>query len=229
MSNKLQSGCSLGPEQTLSIKAKREFKAQMSQKDVVMIVFFTCLCLLSQIEQLQSQMVSLESEIMRLREDNRVLQEANRAMAVERGDLQARVQLLHQHKEAEEAQAREEQDRLLAQLQSSEREAKEAIKSAVQARHRLLKLRQELGVLRAERDFHRSAANLKAKPATLANNKIRSKTPWADASSRTRMQNRMDSPAKDDWEDMSADRYFPHLSLSLSLSRFPSLKLSLFF
>ncbi|XDV15040.1 hypothetical protein PO909_015188, partial [Leuciscus waleckii] len=170
------------------------------------------------IEQLQSQMVTLESEIVCLREDNRALQEANRAMAVERGDLQARVQLLHQHKEAEEAQAREEQDRLLAQLQSSEREAKEAIKSAVQARHRLLKLRQELGVVRAERDFHRSAANLKAKPATLANNKIRSKTPWADASSRTRMrstQNRMDSPAKDDWEDMSADSDSEQFSDSL--------------
>lgn len=168
----------------------------------------------------------------RLREDNRALQEANGALEGERADLLARVQLLHQRKEAEEAQAREERDRLLARLQSSEREAKEAMKSAVQARRRLLKLRQDLGVLRAERDFHRSASKHKAKAATLVNNKIRSKTPWADASSRTRMrptQNRMDSPAKDDWEDMSADRYFPHLSLSLSLSRFASLKLSLFF
>ncbi|XP_067297707.1 centlein [Pseudorasbora parva] len=170
------------------------------------------------IEQLQSQMVSLESEIVRLREDNRALQEMNRALAGERGDLQARVQLLHQRMEAEEAQARGERDRLLSQLQSSEREAKEAVKSAVQARHRLLKLRQELGVLRAERDFHRSAAKHKAKAATLANNKIRSKTPWADASSRTRMrstQNRMDSPAKDDWEDMSADSDSEQFSDSL--------------
>ncbi|XP_039550508.1 centlein isoform X1 [Pimephales promelas] len=170
------------------------------------------------IEQLQSQMVSLESEIMRLREDNQALQEANRAVAGERGDLQARVQLLNQRKEAEEAQAREERARLLAQLQSSEREAKEAMKSAAQARHRLLKLRQELGVLRAERDFHRSAANLKAKAATLANNKTRSKMPWADASSRTRMrstQSRMDSPAKDDWEDMSADSDSEQFSDSL--------------
>ncbi|XP_067260656.1 centlein isoform X1 [Chanodichthys erythropterus] len=170
------------------------------------------------IEQLQSQMVSLESEIVRLREENRALQEANRALAGERGDLQARVQLLHQCKEAEDAQAREERDRLLAQLQSSEREAKDAMKSAVQARHRLLKLRQDLGVLRAERDFHRSAAKRKAKAGTLANNKIRSKPPWADASSRTRMrstQNRMDSPAKDDWEDMSADSDSEQFSESL--------------
>lgn len=170
------------------------------------------------IEQLQSQMVSLESEIVRLREDNRALQEVNRALAGERGDLQARVQLLHQRKEAEEAQAREERDRLLSQLQSSEIEAKEAMKSAVQARHRLLKLRQELGVLQAERDFHRTAAKRKAKAATVANNKIRSKTPWADASSRTRMrstQNRMDSPAKDDWEDMSADSDSEQFSDSL--------------
>ncbi|XP_048053141.1 centlein isoform X2 [Megalobrama amblycephala] len=170
------------------------------------------------IEQLQSQMVSLESEIVRLREENRALQEANRALAGEQGDLQARVQLLHQCKEAEDAQASEERDRLLAQLQSSEREAKEAMKSAVQARHRLLKLRQDLGVLRAERDFHRSAAKRKAKAGTLANNKIRSKPPWANASSRTRMrstQNRMDSPAKDDWEDMSADSDSEQFSDSL--------------
>lgn len=191
-----------------------------------------CLCVLPQIEQLQSQMVSLESEIMRLREDNRALQQANGVLAGVRGDLQARVQLLQERKEAAEAQAGEERDRLLAQMQSFERQAKEAMRAAAQARHRLLKLRQELGVLRAERDFHRSAAKRRSKAATLANNKSRSKTPWVDASSRTRMRstlNRMDSPAKDDWEDMSADRYFPHLSPSLSLSRFPSLTLSLFF
>lgn len=192
----------------------------------------TCLCVLPQIEQLQSQMVSLESEIVRLRENNWALQEANGALAGEGGDLQARVQLLQERKEAEEAQAREERDRLLAQMQSFERQAKEAMKAAVQARRRLLKLRQDLGVLRAEKDFHQSAAKRRAKAATLVNNKIRSKAPWVDASNRTRMcsmQNRMDSPTKDDWEDMSADRYFPHLSLSLSLSRFPSLTLSLFF
>uniref|UniRef100_A0A9J8CJJ2 Centlein n=1 Tax=Cyprinus carpio carpio TaxID=630221 RepID=A0A9J8CJJ2_CYPCA len=170
------------------------------------------------IEQLQSQMVSLESEIVRLREKNRALQEANGALAGEQGDLQARVQLLQKSKEAEETQAREERDRLLAQMQSFERQAKEAMKAAAQARRRLLKLRQELGVLRAERDFHRSAAKRRAKAATLANNKIRSKAPWVDASSRTRMRSalyRMDSPAKDDWEDMSADSDSEEFSDSL--------------
>ncbi|RXN36269.1 centlein isoform X1 [Labeo rohita] len=170
------------------------------------------------IEQLQSQMVSLESEIMRLREDNRALQQANGVLAGVRGDLQARVQLLQERKEAAEAQAGEERDRLLAQMQSFERQAKEAMRAAAQARHRLLKLRQELGVLRAERDFHRSAAKRRSKAATLANNKSRSKTPWVDASSRTRMRstlNRMDSPAKDDWEDMSADSDSEEFSDSL--------------
>ncbi|XP_016404430.1 centlein [Sinocyclocheilus rhinocerous] len=170
------------------------------------------------IEQLQSQMVSLESEIVRLRENNRALQEANGALAGERSVLQARVQLLQESKEAEEAQAREEQDRLLAQMQSFERQAKVAMKAAAQARRRLLKIRQELGVLRAERDFHRSAAKCRAKATTLANNKIRSKAPWVDTSSRTRMRstlNRMDSPAKDDWEDMSTDSDSEEFSDSL--------------
>ncbi|XP_016350527.1 centlein isoform X2 [Sinocyclocheilus anshuiensis] len=170
------------------------------------------------IEQLQSQMVSLESEIVQLRENNRALQEANGALAGERSVLQARVQLLQESNEAEEAQAREKRDRLLAQMQNFERQAKEAMKAAAQARRRLLKIRQELGVLRAERDFHRSAAKCRAKAATLANNKIRSKAPWVDASSRTRMcstLNRMDSPAKDDWEDMSADSDSEEFSDSL--------------
>ncbi|XP_016140834.1 centlein isoform X2 [Sinocyclocheilus grahami] len=170
------------------------------------------------IEQLQSQMVSLESEIVRLRENNRALQEANGALAGERSVLQARVQLLQESKEVEEAQARKEGNQLLAQMQSFERQAKEAMKAAAQARRRLLKIRQELGVLRAERDFHRSAAKCRAKAATLANNKIRSRAPWVDASSRTRMRstlNRMDSPAKDDWEDMSADSDSEEFSDSL--------------
>ncbi|XP_052401576.1 centlein isoform X2 [Carassius gibelio] len=170
------------------------------------------------IEQLQSQMVSLESEIVRLRENNRALQEANGTLAGDRDDLQARVQFLQKTKEAEEAQSREERDRLLAQMQSFERQAKEAMKVATQARRRLLKLRQELGVLRAERDFHRSAAKRKSKSTSLASNKIRSKAPWVDASSKTRIRStlyRMDSPAKDDWEDMSADSDSEEFSDSL--------------
>lgn len=153
------------------------------------------------IEQLQSQMVSLESEILRLREDNR-------ALAGERGDLQARVQMLQQSKEAEEARAKDERNRLISQMQSFEREAKEAAKAAAQARRRLLKLRQELGVLRAERDFHRSSAR----------RKVNNKAPRVDASSRTHVlstENRMDSPAKDDWEDMSADSESEDFSDSL--------------
>ncbi|XP_026060192.1 centlein isoform X2 [Carassius auratus] len=170
------------------------------------------------IEQLQSQMVSLESEIVRLRENNRALQEANGTLAGDRDDLQARVQFLQKTKEAEEAQSREERDRLLAQMQSFEKQAKEAMKVATQTRRRLLKLRQELGVLRAERDFHRSAAKRKSKSTSLASNKIRSKAPWVDASSKTRIRStlyRMDSPAKDDWEDMSADSDSEEFSDSL--------------
>nr|XP_055061265.1 centlein isoform X1 [Misgurnus anguillicaudatus] len=173
------------------------------------------------IKRLQSQMVSLESEIVQLREDNKALQEMNRGLAGERDDLQAKVQLLQQHvvaqKEAGDAQARGERDRLV-QLQSFKRDAENAVKTANQARCRLLKLRQELGVLRAERDFHRSSALQKAKALTLTNNRFRSRTAWLNASSRTHTQpkhNRMDSPAKDDWEDMSADSEYEEFSDSL--------------
>lgn len=190
-----------------------------------------CVCLHQQIEQLQTQMVSLESEIVRLRDDNQALQEMNRGLARERVDLQGEIQLFQQRavsQEAEGAHARAERDRLLAQLQNFKREAGSAIKAANQARSRLLKLRQELGVLRAERDFHRSSALRKAKAFALTNNRFRSRTASSGTHAHSK-QNRMDSPAKDDWEDMSADRYFPHLSPSLSPFRSPSLILSLFF
>ncbi|XP_051993235.1 centlein [Xyrauchen texanus] len=174
------------------------------------------------IEELQSQMVSLESEIVRLREENQVLREGNAALAGERDDLQARVQLHQQRavarKEAEEAQARAEQNRLLDQLHGFKTEAEKAVKSAAQARRRLLKLRQELGVLRAERDFHRSAAKRKVKAVTLANSRMGSRTGWVKASNGTRAQSkwkRMDSPTKDDWEDMSADSENEEFSDSL--------------
>ncbi|TRY64701.1 hypothetical protein DNTS_026563, partial [Danionella cerebrum] len=144
------------------------------------------------IEQLQTQMVSLKNTVVQLRDEKQTLREANRVLAREREHLLERLQLLQQSKEAQEAQASEQSDRLRAELQSSERKAKDALQAAVQARRKLLKLRQELGVLRAERDFQ-----------CKVNNKIRSRTPRADASSRA---GRMDSPAKDDWEDMSADR-----------------------
>lgn len=190
-----------------------------------------CVCLHQQIEQLQTQMVSLESEIVRLRDDNQVLREMNSGLAVERGDMQAEIQLLQQRavvRAAEDTQTRAERNRLLTQLQNFKREAESAIKAANQARRRLLKLRQELGVLRAERDFHRSSALSKAKAFALTNNRFRSRKA-SNCTGAHSTQNRMDSPSKDDWEDMSADRYFPHLSASLSPFRSPSLMLSLFF
>ncbi|KAI7790542.1 putative centlein [Triplophysa rosa] len=169
------------------------------------------------IEQLQTQMVSLESEIVRLRDDNQALQEMNRGLAGERGDMQAEIQLLQQRavvRAAEDTQARAERDRLLAQLQNFKREAESAIKVANQARSRLLKLRQELGVLRAERDFHRSSALSKAKAFALTNNRFRSRKASSGTGAHSK-QNRMDSPSKDDWEDMSADSENEEFSDSL--------------
>ncbi|KAA0722286.1 Centlein Centrosomal protein [Triplophysa tibetana] len=169
------------------------------------------------IEQLQTQMVSLESEIVRLRDDNQMLREMNSGLAGQRGNMQAEIQLLQNRavvRAAEDSQARAERNRLLTQLQNFKREAESAIKVANQARRRLLKLRQELGVLRAERDFHRSSALSKAKAFALSNNRFRSRKASSCTGAHSK-QNRMDSPSKDDWEDMSADSENEEFSDSL--------------
>ncbi|XP_030644161.1 centlein [Chanos chanos] len=176
------------------------------------------------IAQLEQKMVSLEKETTQLRLENQEIQENNEALAEERDRLRADLQRLRAQgaarEEALQAQVQVERERhqgetqaLQAQLRASRKQTEEARREAAQAGQRLLSLRQEMGVLRAQRDFHKAAAKRRAKGPVSANSKVRRMATWSRAPLPQQkrqvyphmQQGRTESPAIDDWEDMSVD------------------------
>ena len=170
-------------------------------------------------------MMSLEEQTERLRGEKEQLLEANEDLAHNCCRLQASMD--HQRKQEAvreeatraEALAKEEQHcgeimALKAQLASSQKEI-------TNLHHQLLKLRQELGILRAARDFYRNRAARPTRAAGIANNissKVKFKTIRHRGLLRQRShrtvnlneaiswQGRFPSPTKDEWEDMSIER-----------------------
>ncbi|XP_045068778.1 centlein-like [Coregonus clupeaformis] len=189
---------------------------------------------LKKIEQLERRTVSMEQETERLREDNQDLQEANSALTQDNEHLQASLAHLRTQgaarDEAAHAQALAQGERHRAEALALEIQLEGARKEAGRTRQQLLRLRQELGILRAARDFNRSQRGPKANMLTglaaaatagggisggaLANNKVKFKTGRGPA--RLHRHRAVGpnqaigggggrSPARDDWEDMSAD------------------------
>ncbi|XP_051801934.1 centlein [Acanthochromis polyacanthus] len=176
------------------------------------------------IEQLEQRMVSLEDQTERLREEKEQLLEANKDLAHNCHRLQASVDHLRTQEavceEAARAQAlaqgvqhRSEITALEAQLDASQKEA-------TKLHQQMLKLRQDLGIVRAARDFYRNRAAAPARAGGIANNissKVKLKTTRHRGLLRQRShqtvspnqaiswQGRSTSPAKDEWEDMSVD------------------------
>lgn len=169
--------------------------------------------------------MSLEEETERLREEKEQLLEANEDLAHNCSRLQASLDHLRTQEVVREEGA---QAHVLAQVEQhrSEIMALEARLSASQKEatklHRqLLKLRQELGILRAARDFYRNRATGPARAGGIASNitsKVKFKTtrlrgplrqrshPTVSPNQAISWQGRSPSPTKDEWEDMSVDR-----------------------
>ncbi|XP_041839801.1 centlein isoform X2 [Melanotaenia boesemani] len=176
------------------------------------------------IEHLEWRMMSLEEQKERLREEKEQLLGANEELAHKYHRLQASMDHLRMQESVREEAARvqaltqEEQHggvimALEAQLATSQKEI-------TKLHHQLLKLRQELGIVRAARDFYRNRAAGPTRPAGTANNisnKVKFKTSrhqslLRQASQRIvspnqaiSWQGRSPSPTKDEWEDMSLD------------------------
>ncbi|KAM4749732.1 centlein isoform 2-T2 [Anableps anableps] len=175
-------------------------------------------------KQLEQRMVSLEEQKKTWEEERELLFQANQDLVYNCRKLQASIDYLGKQEcdREEEARARalaqDEQHRgeiaaLEARLATSQREI-------TKRNHQLLKLRQELGIMRAARDFYRNRAAAPARAAGTANNisgKVKLKTAWHRGLPRQRShrtvssnqaiswQGRSPSPTKDEWEDMSAD------------------------
>ncbi|XP_019717985.1 centlein isoform X1 [Hippocampus comes] len=178
------------------------------------------------IEQLERRMVSLEGETELLREEKQQLLQANEGLARDCRGLQASLDHL-QTQEAVRLQTAQAQALALASAQGERHRGEvAALQSRLAASHkesaelhrRLLKLRQEFGILRAARDFYRKRAAGPVRPSGIAGNvsgKPKLKTIRLTGSLRQRShptvipnqaiswQGRSPSPSKDEWEDMS--------------------------
>lgn len=165
--------------------------------------------------------MSLEEETERLREEKEQLLEAKEDLA--RNCCRLRASLEHvRNQEALRAEAAQAQLRALGERHGADTAALEARlaasqKEATGLHHRMLKLRQELGILRAARDFYKSRAAGPG-PASSISSKVKFKTgrprgalrplrhPTVRPNQAISWQGRSPSPTKDEWEDMSADR-----------------------
>ncbi|XP_042341286.1 centlein [Plectropomus leopardus] len=176
------------------------------------------------IEQLERRMVSLEEETERLREEKEQLLEAKEDLAHNCRRLQASLDHLRTQEavreEAAQAQALAQGELHCSEIMALEGRLAASQKEVTKLHHQLLKLRQELGILRAARDFHRNRAAAPARPGGIVSNissKVKFKTTRLRGllhrhSHRTvspnqaiSWQGRSPSPTKDEWEDMSAD------------------------
>ncbi|XP_054866355.1 centlein isoform X2 [Amphiprion ocellaris] len=176
------------------------------------------------IEQLEQRMVSLEEQTKRLREEKEQLLEANKDLAHNCHRLQASVDHLRTQEavreEAARAQALYQGEQHRSEIMALEAQLDASQKEATKLHHQMLKLRQDLGILRAARDFYRNRAAAPARAGGIANNissKVKLKAtrhrgPLRQRSHQTvspnqaiSWQGRSTSPAKDEWEDMSVD------------------------
>nr|XP_057922850.1 centlein isoform X2 [Doryrhamphus excisus] len=165
------------------------------------------------IEQLERRMMSLEGESERLREEKQQLLEANEELARDCRKLQASLDHM-QTQEALAAQALAQGERHRGEIVALEARLAASRKESSKLHDQLMKLRQELGVLRAARDFYRNrsmgparlggttssiSGKAKLKTIKLRGSSHRSVIPNQAVS----WQGRSPSPSKDEWEDMS--------------------------
>ncbi|KAM9313757.1 centlein [Pholidichthys leucotaenia] len=176
------------------------------------------------IDQLKQRVKSLEEQMEALREEKEHLLVANQGLAQDCHELQALVdhfQMQESHREeAAHAKALAQEEQHRSQIIALEARLATSQKDTTKLHHQMLKLRQDLGILRAARDFYRKRVAAPTRPGGMANNissKVRLKTSSCRVPLRQHIHPRVRpnqaiswqglslSPAKDEWEDMSLD------------------------
>ncbi|XP_074520132.1 centlein isoform X2 [Halichoeres trimaculatus] len=175
---------------------------------------------LKKIEQLEQRMMCLEDETERLREEKEQLLEDREELAHNCRRLKASLDHLRTQEAVREEAAREkalsqgEQHR--NEIMALETRLATTQKEGTKLHHQLLKLRQELGILRAARDFYRNRAAGPARAGGTVsnfNNKVKFRAtrlhqrshPTVRPNQVISQQGRSPSPTKDEWEDISVD------------------------
>ncbi|XP_068506819.1 centlein isoform X2 [Syngnathus scovelli] len=185
------------------------------------------------IEQLERRMMSLEGDTELLREEKQQLLEANEDLIRDCRGLQASLDHLRTQEAVRlqtvqaqnQAQVSAQEERHRGEVAALRSRLADSRKESGELHRRLLKLRQEIGILRAARDFNRKSA---AGPSGIAGNKAKLKTirlrgslrqrshPTVAANQAISWQGRSPSPSKDEWEDMSVASDSEEYSDSLS-------------
>ncbi|XP_069545527.1 centlein [Brachyistius frenatus] len=179
---------------------------------------------IKKVEQLERRMVSLEEQTERLRKEKGQLLEANEDLAHNCRRLQATVDHLQTqeavHEEAAHAQALAQGEQHREEIMALEARLAASKKEDTKLHHQLLKLRQDLGILRAARDFYRNRVAGPMRAGGIADNinsKVKLKTTRrrlllprrshqrVSPNQAISRQSRSSGPAKDEWEDMSVD------------------------
>lgn len=165
--------------------------------------------------------MSLEEETERLRDEKEQLLEAREDLANNCCRLQASLDHLRTQEAVREEAALALAERHNCEIVALEAQQAASQKEATKLHHHLLKLRQELGILRAARDFYKNRVAGPAPTSGIASNissKVKFKTSRLRGPLRQRShrivhcnqaiswQGRSPSPTKDEWEDISVDR-----------------------
>lgn len=171
-------------------------------------------------EQLERRMMSLEQETEKLKEEKEQLLAAREDLANNCCRLQACLDQVRAQEAACEEAALALAERHRGEIAALEAQLAASQKEATKLHHHLLKLRQELGILRAARDFYKNRAAGPAQTSGVASN-ICSKVKLKSSRLRGPLRQRRHqvlarnqaisrqgslSPSKDEWEDISVDR-----------------------
>uniref|UniRef100_A0A3P9CUX2 Centlein n=1 Tax=Maylandia zebra TaxID=106582 RepID=A0A3P9CUX2_9CICH len=180
--------------------------------------------LLKKIDQLEQRMISMEEQTERLKDEKEQLLEVNEDLAHNCRKLQASLD--HQRtqeaacEKAAHAQAVAQEEQHCSEVKALEVQLASSQKEATKLHQQLLKLRQELGILRAAKDFYRNRAAGPMRAGGIANSissKVKFKTTRHRGLLRQRSHQRVSanqaiswqgpssSAAKDEWEDMSVE------------------------
>lgn len=167
--------------------------------------------------------MSLEEEAELLRDEKEQLLEAREDLTKNCCTLKASLDHLRTREAAREEAALSRAEQHRREIAALEVQLAAAQKDATKLQQQLLKLRQDLGILRAARDFYKKRATGPARTGGIAGNissKVKFKTSKLRGSphhqshrkvSRNQAiscqgRSRSPSPAKDEWEDISPDR-----------------------
>lgn len=166
-------------------------------------------------------MMSLEEEAELLRDEKEQLLEAREDLTENCCTLKASLDHLRTREAVREEAALSQAEQHRREIAALEVQLAAAQKEATQLQQQLLKLRQDLGILKASRDFYKNCAAGQAQTVRIASNisgKVKFKTsklrgpPQRHSHRNVRRnqaiscQGRSPSLAKEEWEDISLDR-----------------------